>query len=385
MFFLVLVAILLAALNAGAQTPAGKLWGELAAKREKLPGLHQEFEYIRTLKTATGDQSNKHQIIVDAAPGQWREESVSGSGSHIRIFDGEDLYSMDAGGDEFVRTKRRSKKEGDPVPSPYSLSDPDWSKAVELERRPCGIPGSTHECVFLEVALKKWTRGSPSNLTKMVKGTERLVVDTETGLLMSARTVQAISSTRGGYQSDITYLLKRMSYGAPVDASLFKLTNGMHEVKEASSWNAATIKKRLEGKPAPEMVVIDIQGKPVTLSSFKGKTVLIDFWTTWCPPCRADAPALDKLYRKYGDRDFMIVGISVNEDRATVEKFLKQNPHDFPIVLTTENEMPRPYQIGIFPTYIVIDKDGALAAAEQGNQGFGALRKLLTKVGLEVE
>jgi hypothetical protein len=57
----------------------------------------------------------------------------------------------------------------------------------------------------------------------------------------------------------------------------------------------------------------------------------------------------------------------------------------FPIALTAENEMPRPYQIGIFPTYIVIDREGKVAAAEQGNQGFGALRKVLTKAGLEIE
>jgi thiol-disulfide isomerase/thioredoxin len=162
-----------------------------------------------------------------------------------------------------------------------------------------------------------------------------------------------------------------MSYGKPADASLFKLpSDDMREVKELSRWNAGKIKKQLAGKPAPELTVTDIQGKPLMLSAFKGKTVLLDFWTTWCPPCRADAPALDKLYRKYGEQDLMIVGISVSEERPIVEKFLKEHPHSFPIVLTSENEMPRPYQIGVFPTYIVIDRDGTVAAAVEGDQGF---------------
>ncbi len=75
----------------------------------------------------------------------------------------------------------------------------------------------------------------------------------------------------------------------------------------------------------------------------------------------------------------------MNEDRPIVEKFLQEHPHRFPVVLTTENEMPRPYQIGVFPTYMIIEKDGTLSAAVEGDQGFGELRKLRKKAGLELE
>ena len=156
-------------------------------------------------------------------------------------------------------------------------------------------------------------------------------------------------------------------------------------MKELSRWNAAKIRKQLSGSAAPELNVTDMEGKPVDLSSLKGKTVLLDFWTTWCPPCRADAPSLDKLYRKYGGQDLMIVGVSVNEERSIVEKFLKDHPHTFPIVLTTENEMPRPYQIGVLPTYLVIGPDGTVGSAVEGDQGFAELRKLLKKAGMEAE
>lgn len=381
-----LFGILFAALETGAQTPASGLWTELQTKREKLPSLHQEFEVSQTYKTAHGSQSSKRQLVLDMSQGRWRERSVSGSGEYIRIFDGQDLFRMEEGGDEFVRIKRRPKDEG-PEPAPYSSSDSDWPKAVERERKPCGIPGTDHLCVVLDVPLKQWTRtNAPSNVTRMLQGTARMFIDIETGLLMSLRMVQLIENSRSSYQSDVSYVLKRMSYGAPADASLFKLpSNDLREVKELSRWNAARIKKQLAGKPAPALSVTDIQGKLVALSDFKGKTVLLDFWTTWCPPCRADAPALDKLHQKYGERDLVIVGISVSEERAIVEKFLKEHPHSFPIVLTTENEMPRPYEIGVFPTYIVIDQDGTLGAAVEGDQGFADLRKLLKKSGLEIE
>jgi thiol-disulfide isomerase/thioredoxin len=383
--YCVLFSILFITLNAGTPSPAGALWNDLKAKRESLPSVHQEFEVTHISNTVRDTRSSKHQIILDMSPGHWRERSVGGSGNRIRIFDGQSIFWIEEGGDEFVRLKRHSKNE-EPAPVPYSAVDVDWSKGVVRERRPCGLPGKDHVCVLLEAPLQRWIRNiSPTNNSALVDGVASIVLDTESGLLTSLHTVQAIETHRIGYKADTRYVLRRASYGTPPDESLFKLPGEIREVKEFPRWDAARIKKRLAGKPAPELAVTDIQGKSVTLASFKGKTVLLDFWTTWCPPCRADAPALDKLYKKYSERDLMIIGISVSEDRALVEKFLKEHPHNFPIVLTAENEMPRPYQIGVFPTYIVIDRDGTLASVVQGDQGFGELRKLLKKAGLELE
>jgi len=289
---------------------------------------------------------------------------------------------MEDGGDEFVRVKR-GPKDTDIAPAPYDSPAAEWSKAVELERQPCGVAGKGDLCAVIEVPVKPWIR---NNSTRMLNGIERLVVQLDTGLLLSLRVVELVEERRRNYQSVTTYTLKRMQYGTPPDDKLFHLPSPQpREVKELSAWNAARIKKQLAGRTAPELAVTDIQGKPVALSDLIGRVVLLDFWTTWCPPCRADAPALDKLYRKYGEHDLAIVSISVSEDRAMVESFLKEHPHSFPVVLTSENEMPRPYQIGAFPTYIVINRDGTLASAVEGDQGFSDLRKLLKKAGVEVE
>jgi thiol-disulfide isomerase/thioredoxin len=376
----------LLALGGGAETPAAKLWNELQAKREKLPGVHQEFDVSRTYTLTNGTQSSKWQIVLDLSQGQWREKSVSGSGNRLKIFDGKDLFSMEESGDEYVRVKRRSK-DPDPVPSPYLPNEADWTKSQELERLPCNLPGKDDSCVVLEVRLKPWSRtNSPSNVTAMLQGAARMLIDTETGLIVSLRVVEVIQNPRSSYHSEVSYTLTRVTLGARADDRLFKVpSDGVREVKELSRWNASRIKKQLAGKPAPELTVTDIEGKPVVLSAFKGKTVLLDFWTTWCPPCRADAPALDKLYRKYGEKDLMIIGVSVSEERSIVEKFLKEHPHGFPVVLTTENEMPTAYQVGAFPTYIVIERDGTLTSAVEGDQGFSDLRKLLKKAGLELE
>jgi len=177
-----------------------------------------------------------------------------------------------------------------------------------------------------------------------------------------------------------------MSYGAIGDASLFRLpTAGIKEVKELSFWNAARIKKQLAGNQAPELAVTDLQGKTGFSGRFEGENCPTRFLDHLVPTLSRDAPALDKLCSKYGGKDLAIISISVSEDRAIVEKFLNEHPRNFPVVLTTENEMPRPYQIGIFPTYIVIDGDGSVASASEGEKGFGDLRKLLKKAGLDTD
>jgi thiol-disulfide isomerase/thioredoxin len=385
MRFSLMIALMFTTLTASGQVPASRSWTDLKAKREGLPGLHQEFEVTQTFKTMRSSQGSKREIIIDIMQNKWREGSVSGSGDRIRIFDGQDLFLMEAEEDEFVRTKLKAKEDV-PEPGPYGI-DLDWTKAKEVERAPCGYSGTDHTCIIIDAPMKKWMRGEVGNrITRMTDGTARVAIDSETGILVESHTQEAIDNERTSYVLDLTYLLKRMSYEAAPDAGLFMLPeSGLHEVKELSRWNAARIKKQLVGKPAPELEVTDIQGKPVSLSDLKGKTILLDFWTTWCPPCLADAPALDRLYSKYAGKELMIVGISVSEEREIVESFLKKHPHKFPVVLTTENEMPRPYEIGIFPTYIVIGPDGTISTAAEGDQGFGELRKFLKKAGLEID
>lgn len=381
----VLTAATFLAFQAAAQTPAPALWNELAAKRENLAGAHQEFDVSHTLKTSGTSQSSKRQIVLDLSKKQWREKSVRGSGNHIRIFDGDSLFSMEEDGNEVVRTRHRAQ-DNDPMPSPYGSGELDISHAREVERRPCLVAGMD-ACVLMDIPITRWTRSSsPSNVFKLLEGTARIFIDTETGLVVSLSTAELIGSAHGQRDSRSTYTLQRMTYNKPLDASLFKLpSSDLREVKELSRWNAAKIKKQLAGKPAPDFAFKDLQGKPVALSAFKGKTVLLDFWTTWCPPCRADGPALEKLFGKYGGEKLMIVGVSVDEARPIVEKFLKEHRHGFPIVLTDENEMPRPYQVSAFPTYIVIDSGGVLSTVVEGDKGFGDLRKLLKKAGLELD
>jgi len=86
------------------------------------------------------------------------------------------------------------------------------------------------------------------------------------------------------------------------------------------------------GAKLPELGQKDLSGNKVTAASLAGKVVVVDFWASWCGPCREELPLLDKLYKKYQAQGLVVVGVSVDKDRENVEKFLGKLPLSFPIV-----------------------------------------------------
>lgn len=335
---LFLIPALLGALTSWAQTPAGTRWAELTAKRDKLSSYHQEFEIVRTYAVPGGQRAAQRQLILDAAGPRWRERTLSGTENVIRLFDGQTLVSFEEGGREFVRAKLPP---GDPpVPTAYRFGEPEWTKAVELPRRTSPLTG--RPCVSLEVPLKgRAMPGGAANAPRLLPGTLRLLADAETGLLASYEASQEVQAPTGGYRQETRLTLKQMRVGEPVSASLFTLPANFQEVAQFTPWNAAQLMEQFAGKPAPPLHLKSLDGKPLSLAAYKGKIVLLDFWATWCPPCRADAPVLEKLHQQHST-DLAIIGISVSEERATVEKFLRDYPRAYPIALTTENDLTRP-------------------------------------------
>ena len=104
----------------------------------------------------------------------------------------------------------------------------------------------------------------------------------------------------------------------------------------------------------------DLEGKPISLSDYKGKVVFIDFWATWCPPCRASIPAVENLYKQYKDNeDFVILGINLQEDKETITKFMKKQKMNYPILLSDKKVISN-YKISSIPRFFLIDRNGEI-------------------------
>ena len=110
---------------------------------------------------------------------------------------------------------------------------------------------------------------------------------------------------------------------------------------------------------APQIVLKDVNGRTVRLSAYRGKVVLINFWATWCPPCRAEMPELVRLQREHAAQGLRIIGITYPPERkARVQRFARSLKVNYPIVLGTRQIKARFSSEETLPLTVVIDRDG---------------------------
>jgi peroxiredoxin len=115
------------------------------------------------------------------------------------------------------------------------------------------------------------------------------------------------------------------------------------------------------GDEAPDFQLADSNGDKVSLSALRGKVVMVNFWATWCPPCRAEMPSMEKLNNAMAGEDFVMLAINIEENgRTAVADFLKKNPHNFPILYDEEGVVQKLYGVYKFPESFVIRKDGII-------------------------
>jgi thiol-disulfide isomerase/thioredoxin len=121
----------------------------------------------------------------------------------------------------------------------------------------------------------------------------------------------------------------------------------------------------------------DINGKKVSLSEFKGKVILLDFWATWCVPCKAEIPGFIELQKKYGAQGLQIVGLSVDDSAAMAKKYSDEMKMNYPILLAEGKEdILKAYDpIPSIPVSVVIDRQGRIAARHLGIASMAVFEK----------
>jgi thiol-disulfide isomerase/thioredoxin len=118
--------------------------------------------------------------------------------------------------------------------------------------------------------------------------------------------------------------------------------------------------------PAPDFTLKSLGGKNLKLSEMTGNVVLINFWASWCGPCREEMPLLNELHNKYKPLGFTVLGVNVEEQSDSARGFLSKVPVDFPVLLDNRNQVSKLYKVVAMPTTVVVDRDGNMRFLHKG-------------------
>jgi cytochrome c biogenesis protein CcmG, thiol:disulfide interchange protein DsbE len=175
---------------------------------------------------------------------------------------------------------------------------------------------------------------------------------------------------------------KRVSDGAPQRSSehVFRMVVGAAiMVALVGGWlllgggierlrprNPAEIGLPEVGEPAPDFALQSVSGEELRVSSQRGQVVLVNFWATWCVPCRSEMPAIERVYRQQAERGFRVVAVDVQESESEVQPFMTELNLTFPAVLDRDGYVSRLYRARALPSSFLIDRQGIIRFVRVG-------------------
>lgn len=183
----------------------------------------------------------------------------------------------------------------------------------------------------------------------------------------------------------LTIHVSRFTGRAAMLAAVFFFAAWPLETLTASAPNYKTVPKLQEIKdrpPAPGFILPAPGGRKISLSDYRGKVVLLNFWATWCPDCRTEMPSMDRLYREFKGQGFEIVAVNVKDKREDALAFIKKNKISYPVMMDPEGDVGLLYGAFAMPTTYLIDRNGVVLARMWGSMDWNspAARKLIGEI-----
>ena len=129
---------------------------------------------------------------------------------------------------------------------------------------------------------------------------------------------------------------------------------------------AASTTAGLKQSAAPDFTLKSVEGENLRLSEYRGEVVLINFWASWCGPCRQEMPVLSELHDKYKPLGFTVLGINVEEDSGKARKLLQEMPVTFPVLLDNESVVSKLYDVVAMPSTVLVDRNGNMRYLHKG-------------------
>ncbi len=386
LFFMMIIPLL----SQSSQDAQGLL-KKVSDTYKNLKSYHFEGTTTMEVKAEGMQQKMEMPMVMAAAkPGKTRLEIKNPMTGMLRVSNGETTWmyiprlkqftkrtaaTVETAGGESEKTGLDAALSGSPLAQFEQLAD-KAKGAKMLREETTEIDGKKIDCYVVELPQEL-----PKNLpVQMESSPKTLWIDKARYLVVKESFSGKMSSPMGEMQMFTTTVFNVAKINEPVSETLFTFTppEGAKEVAELSFPGAAS----LAGKEAGDFTLKDLKGREFNLKNLRGKVVVLNFWATWCGPCRLELPHLEKLHQEFKDKGLVVLGVN-DEESETAREFVKSNNYSFPTLSDTKREVAKLYKISAIPTLIVVDREGKISTHFVGMRSEEEVRAAVKKVGIE--
>ncbi len=382
-YLIALLAVPFATAAADLAAP-GEVLQKVAERYKKLETYQINAEQdIAMLRAGQSNSIQEKVLLAVGKQGMFRVEQDSGETVEIRVSDGKITWKA------LPKQKLWSKSEVAQIVDAEGDDDtPDDSAAQDL------FTETQHSFVARYTVLARYASVATWEKSDKVKfngnKVECYVIRIPTGGAISHLYVakdsflvlrhSEVQTAKNGTRVEIRTDYKKISEDVPAaDLFEFQPANGSREVADVSLPSERNVS--WAGRQAADFTLKTIDGSPVHLAELRGKVVLLDFWATWCPPCRHELPTIEALSRKYKDRNVLVFGIN-DEEVQTAKRFLEKNHPDLATLHDAQGKVHRLYGCHAIPTVLIIDPAGKVVAHFVGERPESDLVAALKQAGM---
>lgn len=208
-------------------------------------------------------------------------------------------------------------------------------------------------------------------------------VEREHSLVLRQQTDLRTQGEEGVTERAETMSFRQASLDQPVPDSVFTFRPPAGAKKVEKFAGQETEQEELTGQPAADFALADLEGRTHRLSEERGKVVMLDFWATWCGPCRMQMPAVDKLYQEFKSKGLVVFAVNQREPADRARAYIKKNSYTTTTLLDSEGEVGRQYGVRGIPTLVIVGRDGTIIAHWVGVHPESMLREGLKRAGIE--
>jgi thiol-disulfide isomerase/thioredoxin len=346
-----------------------------------------QFVSSGVMEMGPSTKINTETVTAMVPPGKSRIEVKTMGMTMVTISDGDTTWVYNVTAKQYV--KKNAALGTAALMAAIGMSNmPDMTKVKTTEKtvgeETIEVDGQKHDCWIVESRMPEVDLPGPQG-AKMTDAVSRLWIDKKLLVDLKSSISMQVQSNQMPQAMEIHMLTvkKDLKIDQPVADSLFQFTPPADAKEVESVMGAALAKVNLAGQAAPDFEMKGIDGKTYSLESLKGKPVLLDFWATWCKPCSASMPLVEKLYATYKDQDLVVLAVNSGEEADAVAAFLKTSPLAYPVVLSGDSGIVAAYQVTAYPTFVMIGREGKIAAHEIGFGGESVLAGMAEKAGLK--